>query len=283
MVDRNSSDDTPGQFGPFQGIDQSHYVVCPAGCLPVVELSSSHGYKITLFAVLWKSSFPEERLGFPRAAIHGNVFPLNPGLPVAIFTHMEMRSTKVQRKTKETDIDVRLDLDGEGTYQIRTGIPFLNHMIELFAKHALFNLRLKAKGDLAVDYHHTVEDVGLALGEALDKSLGDRKGIVRYGWALVPMDESLTRVALDLGGRPYLVYEVLMGKKKIRDFDLGLIEEFFRAFTIQGRMNLHIKLMYGREPHHAYESVFKGVAKAMSMACAKDSRVKGVPSSKGRI
>ena len=196
---------------------------------------------------------------------------------------MKTRSVKVQRKTKETDISVQLDLDGDGTYRIRTGIPFLNHMIELFAKHALFNLQLKAKGDLAVDYHHTVEDVGLALGEALDKALGDRKGIVRYGWAVVPMDESLTRVALDLGGRPYLVYEVSTRKKKIRDFDLGLIEEFFRAFTIRSRMNLHIKLMYGQEPHHAYESVFKGVARALSIACAKDSRVKGVPSSKGRI
>jgi imidazoleglycerol-phosphate dehydratase len=196
---------------------------------------------------------------------------------------MKARSATVQRKTKETDIRVRLELDGDGTYQIRTGIPFMNHMIELFAKHALFNLQLTAKGDLAVDYHHTVEDMGLALGEALDKALGDRKGILRYGWAVVPMDESLTRAALDLSGRPYLVYEVSTKKKKIRDFDLGLIEEFFRAFTVQSRMNLHIQLMYGQEPHHAYESVFKGVAKALSIACAKDSRVKGVPSSKGRI
>jgi imidazoleglycerol-phosphate dehydratase len=196
---------------------------------------------------------------------------------------MKKRLAQVQRKTKETEISVRLKLDGSGTYQIRTGMPFLNHMIELFAKHALFDLQLKAKGDIMVDYHHTVEDIGLALGEALDKALGDRNGILRYGWAIVPMDESLARVALDLGGRPYLVYEVSTKKKKIRDFDLGLIEEFFRAFTVQSRMNLHIKLMYGREPHHAYESVFKGVAKALSIACAKDSRVKGIPSSKGRI
>jgi imidazoleglycerol-phosphate dehydratase len=193
------------------------------------------------------------------------------------------RSAKVQRKTKETDIDVQLKLDGEGMCRIRTGIPFLNHMLDLFAKHALFDLQLRAKGDLAVDYHHTIEDVGLALGEALDKALGDRQGIARYGWALVPMDESLTRVALDLGGRPYLVYEVSTKKKMIRDFDLELMGEFFRAFTVRSRMNLHIKLMYGREPHHAYESVFKGMAKALSLACAKDCRVKGVPSSKGRI
>ena len=196
---------------------------------------------------------------------------------------MKTRSAKVVRKTKETDISVQLDLGGDGTYRVSTGIPFFNHMLELLAKHALFNLQLKAKGDLKVDYHHTVEDVGLVLGDALNKALGDRKGILRYGWAVVPMDESLTRVALDLGGRPYLVYEVATKKKKIRDFDLGLIEEFFRAFTVQARMNLHIKLMYGQEPHHAYESVFKAVAKALSIACSKDSRVKGVLSSKGRI
>jgi imidazoleglycerol-phosphate dehydratase len=196
---------------------------------------------------------------------------------------MKTRSAEIQRKTKETDVRVRLELDGEGASHIRTGIPFFNHMIELFAKHALFDLQVKAKGDLAVDDHHTVEDVGLALGEAFNQALGDRKGIARYGWAFVPMDDSLARVALDLGGRPYLVYEVSTRKKKIRDFDLGLIEEFFRAFTVQGRMNLHVQLMYGREPHHAYEAVFKGVAKAISSACAKDPRVKGVPSSKGRI
>jgi imidazoleglycerol-phosphate dehydratase len=196
---------------------------------------------------------------------------------------MKTRSAKVVRKTKETDISVQLDLGGDGTYRVSTGIPFLNHMLELLAKHALFNLQLKAKGDLKVDYHHTVEDVGLVLGDALNKALGDRKGILRYGWAVVPMDESLSRVALDLGGRPYLVYEVKTKKTKIRDFDLGLIEEFFRALTVQARMNLHIKLMYGQEPHHAYESVFKAVAKALSIACSKDSRVKGVLSSKGKI
>ncbi len=196
---------------------------------------------------------------------------------------MKTRSAKVVRKTRETDISAQLELDGSGTYRVSTGIAFLNHMLELLAKHALFNLKLKAKGDLKVDYHHTVEDVGLVLGDALNQALGDRKGILRYGWAVVPMDESLSRVALDLGGRPYLVYEVKTKKTRIRDFDLGLIEEFFRAFTVQARMNLHIKLMYGQEPHHAYESVFKAVAKALSIACSKDSRVKGVLSSKGKI
>lgn len=196
---------------------------------------------------------------------------------------MKTRVAKLARKTKKTNIAVELKLDGSGESKVRTGIPFLNHMLDLFAKHALFDLTLKAKGDLAVDYHHTVEDVGLVLGDALNQALGDRKGIVRYGNAVLPMDESLSRVALDLGGRPYLVYEVETRKKRIRDFDLGLIEEFFRAFTTQARMNLHIRLMYSKEPHHAYESVFKGVARALGMACARDSRVKGVPSSKGRI
>jgi len=196
---------------------------------------------------------------------------------------MKTRAAKLARKTKETDIAVELKLDGSGESKVRTGIPFLNHMLDLFAKHGLFDLKLKAKGDLAVDYHHTVEDVGLVLGDALNKALGDRKGIVRYGNAVLPMDESLSRVALDLGGRPYLVYEVETRQKKIRDFDLGLIEEFFRAFVTQARMNLHIRLMYSKEPHHAYESVFKGVARALGMACARDPRVKGVPSSKGRI
>ncbi len=196
---------------------------------------------------------------------------------------MKKRMAKVVRKTRETDIVAELNLDGSGVSRVSTGIPFLNHMLELFAKHALVDLKLKAKGDLKVDYHHTVEDVGLVLGDALNQALGDRKGILRYGWSVLPMDESLTRVALDLGGRPYLVYEVESKKKKIRDFDLGLIEEFFRAFTVQTRMNLHIRLMYGREPHHIFESVFKGVAKAVGMAVAKDPRVRGVPSSKGKI
>lgn len=196
---------------------------------------------------------------------------------------MKKRTSTINRQTRETSIQVKLALDGDGEARIRTGIPFLNHMLELFARHSLINATIRAKGDLDVDYHHTVEDVGLALGEALNRALGDRKGLVRYGWAVVPMDESLSRVALDLGGRPYLVYEVATRRKKIRDFDLGLIEEFFRAFTVQGRMNLHIKTMYGQDPHHIFESVFKAVARALGAACARDPRVKGVPSSKGKI
>lgn len=196
---------------------------------------------------------------------------------------MKKRTAEVDRKTRETDIRIQLNVDGTGRFRISTGIPFLNHMLELLAKHSCMDLVLRAKGDLDVDYHHTVEDVGLALGEALNKALGDRKGISRYGWCVLPMDDALSRVALDLGGRPYLVYEVVTRKKRIRDFDLGLIKEFFQAFTVQARMNLHIRLMYGEEPHHAYESVFKALARSLRMAAERDPRVKDVPSSKGKI
>ncbi len=196
---------------------------------------------------------------------------------------MKKRKADVARRTRETQIEATLVLDGTGKAAVSTGIPFLDHMLELLAKHALFDLKVKAAGDLAVDYHHTVEDLGLVLGDALNEALGDRKGITRYGHSLLPMDESLSLVAVDLGGRPYLVYEIANRKKKIRDFDLGLIEEFFRAFCTQARMNLHIAHLYGTEPHHAYESVFKGLARALRAACAPDPRVRGVPSSKGVI
>ena len=196
---------------------------------------------------------------------------------------MKARCAQVHRKTRETDIAIRLNLDGSGASAIETGLPFLNHMLELLAKHSLIDLTIRAKGDLAVDYHHTVEDLGLALGTALDTALGARAGIGRYGWCLLPMDETLSQIALDLGGRPYLVLEMACKKKKILEFELALLTEFFRAFTIQARMNLHIHQLYGNEPHHAWESVFKGVARALRMACEHDMRVRGVPSSKGKI
>lgn len=199
------------------------------------------------------------------------------------MARMKKRTAELTRNTRETQIFVRLNVDGHGTSDIETGIPFFDHMLELFVKHSLFDVTLKAKGDLQVDDHHTVEDVGLVLGDALNLALGERKGIERYGFSLLPMDETLSRVALDLGGRPYLVLEMANRKKKIKDFDLGLIGEFFRAFVTQARMNLHIAQLYGADPHHAYESVFKGLARAMKMACKTDSRVKGVPSSKGSI
>ena len=194
---------------------------------------------------------------------------------------MKTRKAQVVRNTRETQIRLELDVDGSGKYQIETGLPFLNHMLELMSKHALFNLNLKATGDLEVDYHHTVEDVGLALGEALNQALGDRKGIERYGFSLMPMDETLSRVALDLGGRPYLVLEMACRKKKILDFELSLLHEFLRGFVTQARMNLHIRQFYGADARRAWESVFKGLARALKMACKIDPRVDGVPSSKG--
>lgn len=194
---------------------------------------------------------------------------------------MKARQALVRRDTRETKIRVRLNVDGGGTYSVETGLPFLNHMLELFSKHSLIDLELKATGDLAVDYHHTVEDVGLTLGLALAKALGDRRGIARYGWALLPMDEALSRAALDLGGRPFLVYQVANRKRRILDFDVQLVEEFMRALATEARMNLHIHQLYGKDVHHAYESIFKALAISMRMACARDARVKGVPSSKG--
>ncbi len=196
---------------------------------------------------------------------------------------MKQRTAKVVRKTKETDISVELCIDGSGKGSIDTGLPFLDHMLDALTRHALFDLTLKAKGDLDVDYHHTVEDIGLVVGEALDKALGTREGITRYGSSLLPMDDSLSAVAVDLGGRPYLVYRIANKKRRTGQFDLSLLEEFFRAFVVQARMNLHIEHKYGPEPHHAYESVFKGVARALRQACALDPRETGLPSSKGAI
>jgi imidazoleglycerol-phosphate dehydratase len=196
---------------------------------------------------------------------------------------MKQRAATLRRQTRETDIAARLNLDGSGAASIDTGLPFFNHMLELMARHALVDLRLRARGDLAVDYHHTVEDIGLVLGSALDRALGERRGIGRYGWCLLPMDEALSRVALDLGGRPYLVYRVACRRRKILDFDLGLIEEFLRAFVTQGRLNLHVEQVYGEDAHHCYESVFKGIGRALRMACARDPREKAVPSSKGAL
>jgi len=194
-----------------------------------------------------------------------------------------MRTATLHRKTRETDITVTLNLDGAGVYNIETGIPFLNHMLELFAKHALLDLDIKARGDIDVDYHHTAEDLGLVLGTCLDQALGTRAGIRRYGHFLLPMDEALAQVALDLGGRPFLVYEINHPAKMIRDFDVKLVEEFLRAFVTQAKMNLHARHLYGDEVHHAYESIFKGIARALRMAVEPDPRERGIPSSKGML
>lgn len=196
---------------------------------------------------------------------------------------MKPRTAWIKRATRETRIEIKLALDGHGRFDVDTGLPFLNHMLELFARHALMDLHLRARGDLAVDYHHTVEDLGLCLGQALDKALGNRRGIRRYGCATIPMDDALSRVVVDLGGRPYLVYEIANKRRKIMEFDVSLIEEFLQAFCVQSRMNLHVAQLYGREPHHAYESVFKALARALREAVARDPRETGIPSSKGTL
>ncbi|MEI8120737.1 MAG: imidazoleglycerol-phosphate dehydratase HisB [bacterium] len=196
---------------------------------------------------------------------------------------MKNRTATVERKTRETDIRISLTIEGKGVSRVETGMPFLNHMLELFSKHSLIDLTIKAAGDLEVDYHHTVEDLGLVLGDTIDQALGDRKGIVRYGWSYVPMDDALSRAVVDLGGRPYLVYDVANRTRKIRDFNLILIREFFQAMVVKARMNLHIAQLYGDEPHHAYEAIFKAVARSVGEASRRDPRVAGVPSSKGAI
>lgn len=194
-----------------------------------------------------------------------------------------MRSATINRKTRETDIQLTLNLDGTGTHRISTGIGFFDHMLELFSRHSLIDLDLTCKGDLQVDYHHTVEDVGLVLGSALDQALGDRKGIRRYGFFMLPMDEARADVLVDLGGRPFLVWNIRHPEQYIRDFNVQLLEEFMRAFTINGRMNLHAIQPYGAEVHHAYEAVFKALARALRMAVEPDPRDHNIPSSKGTL
>ena len=195
----------------------------------------------------------------------------------------DMRTAKIERSTKETKIALSLNLDGSGEGTVDTGIGFFNHMLELLKKHALIDLDVKASGDIDVDYHHTVEDVGLVFGKALDQALGERRGIVRYGFASIPMDEALCEASVDLGGRPFLVFS--SGKKHmmVRDFEVKLVEEFFRAASVEGRLNIHLREIYGDEAHHVCEGVFKSFARALRQAVAVDPREKGVPSSKGVI
>ena len=194
-----------------------------------------------------------------------------------------MRTATIERNTRETQIKISLDLDGCGKADVSTGIGFFDHMLELFAKHSLIDLSVKANGDLQVDYHHTVEDVGLALGKALDQALGDRKGIVRYGFASIPMDEALCETSLDLGGRPFLVMQCAMKHMFVKDFEVKLVEEFFRAVSVESRSNIHLRQIYGDEAHHVCEGLFKSFARALRQAKAVDPNEKGVPSSKGVI
>ena len=194
-----------------------------------------------------------------------------------------MRKAKIVRNTKETQIELELDLDGSGEGTVATGIGFFDHMLELLKKHALVDLSVRATGDIDVDYHHTVEDVGLVLGKAIDQALGDRRGIVRYGFASVPMDEALCETSLDLGGRPFLVMQCAMKHAMVRDFEVKLVEEFFRAVSVEARANIHLRQIYGDEAHHVCEGLFKSFARALRAAVKADPAEKGVPSSKGVI
>jgi imidazoleglycerol-phosphate dehydratase len=194
-----------------------------------------------------------------------------------------MRSATIQRKTKETNISVTLEIDGSGKYSVSTGVGFLDHMIELFAKHGMFNLQLKCKGDLYVDDHHTTEDVAIALGKAFNKALKERDGISRYGMAYVPMDETLARCVVDLGGRSALVFKADFNRKKVGDLSTEMIRHFFQSFAENVKANVHVEILYGVNTHHKIEALFKALARAMRIACEKDARVKGVLSTKGNL
>jgi imidazoleglycerol-phosphate dehydratase len=194
------------------------------------------------------------------------------------------RKATIERKTKETNIKISLNLDGTGVYSIKCGVPFMDHMFAHIAKHGFFDLTVKAKGDTHIDDHHTVEDLGIAFGQTMKKALGDSKGIRRYGEATVPMDETLAEVVMDLSGRPYLVYNLDLPKKyKLKDFDPGLAEDFFRSVVNHAGMNLHINLLYGRDVHHMLEGIFKAFGRALDQATSLDPRIKGVLSTKGKI
>jgi imidazoleglycerol-phosphate dehydratase len=195
-----------------------------------------------------------------------------------------VRTASIERITRETQIRGSLKIEGRGRYDVRTGVRFLDHMLELFAKHGGFDLTLHAEGDLDVDQHHTVEDVGIVLGQLFGKALGDRKGINRAGYFVLPMDETLAVVAVDLGGRPYLVYEDKVRTRLVGDLQAELLEDFFHGFTTHAGANLHAKVLYGRSNHHKVEAVFKCFARAMRYACSKDTRLKDqLPSTKGLL
>lgn len=198
----------------------------------------------------------------------------------------QKRKVSIERNTSETNISLELNIDGKGEYNNNTGIAFFDHMLDLLSKHSLIDLNISAKGDLKVDYHHLVEDVGIVLGSALNEALGERKGINRYGFWVLPMDEAQAQseVCLDLGGRPFFVYTMEHDQKYIRDFDVTILKHFWRSFSDTARMNLHIELKFGEDLHHCIEATFKAVARALRMACSVDPRaLDQVPSSKGRL
>jgi imidazoleglycerol-phosphate dehydratase len=193
------------------------------------------------------------------------------------------RRARIDRKTSETSLSVELDIDGKGHSKIETKIPFFDHMLNLFTRHSLVDLNLRADGDIEVDFHHTVEDTGIALGQAFSKALGDKRGIRRYGFSYVPMDETLVRTVVDFSGRPFLEYRAPERVGAIGQFPFQLVEEFLRGFTVHAALNLHVEILYGRDAHHMAEAVFKGLAKAVDAACQIDPRVEGIPSTKGLL
>ncbi len=194
------------------------------------------------------------------------------------------REAVIERATNETRIRIRMDVDGTGASRISTGVGFFDHMLTLFAKHGLFDLEVEANGDIEVDFHHTVEDTGIAMGQALNKALGDKAGISRYGSAYVPMDEALVRAVVDLSGRPYLAYQAPASVEAIGgNFSFQLVEEFLRAMSIHGGMTLHVDILAGRDAHHMAEGVFKALARSLDQATRVDSRVTGIPSTKGML
>ncbi len=195
-----------------------------------------------------------------------------------------MRGAKVSRKTKETAIDLEVELDGTGRYDVSTGIGFLDHMLEQLSRHSLMDLKIRAKGDLHIDFHHTTEDTGIAIGQAVSKALGERAGIVRYGSAMIPMDETMTRVSLDASNRPYLIWKVQFSKPKLGEMDTELFKEWFQAFAQAAGLTLHVENLYGENNHHIVESCYKGLARALRQAIEIDPRQAGrVPSTKGTL
>ena len=196
---------------------------------------------------------------------------------------LKQRKGEYKRKTLETEVEVKINLDGKGINNLRTEIYFLNHMLTLFARHGFFDLEIKAKGDLEVDYHHTIEDIGICLGEAIKKALQDKKGIKRYGFTILPMDESLVQVALDLSGRGQLIYKVQFKQERVGSFEVSLVEEFFRALSYHAGITLHINLLYGKNSHHIIEAIFKAFARSLDEATREDNRLDNIPSSKGII
>lgn len=196
---------------------------------------------------------------------------------------MTERTATIDRKTSETEVSLTLNLDGEGRSKVATGVQFMDHMLTLFAKHGLFDLDISCRGDLGVDAHHSIEDIGICLGLAFDKALGEKKGLVRFAHAYFPMDETLARVVVDLSGRPFLSYNVKVERERAGEMDSDLVEEFWKAVVSNARICVHVELLYGRNTHHIFEAVFKAAARALSLATRTDPRVQGVPSTKGVI